>query len=65
MEEQIKEMESELAGLRAELVICEKEIAKRNDKQQDYLIEKGEILSDIASVEEELAMLKSLPKEDN
>jgi seryl-tRNA synthetase len=58
MEEQLKGLESELAELNAELLLCEKEIQKRNDKQKDYLLQKGEILQDIEIVKEEINMVK-------
>jgi hypothetical protein len=64
MEEIKKEMENELAELKKELAMCEKEIAKRNDKQKDYLLEKLDILSDIASVQEELELLENLPTQE-
>lgn len=63
MEELKKEMENEIADLKKELAMCDKEIAKRNDKQKDFLLEKLEILSDIASLKEELALLENLPKQ--
>ena len=65
MEELKAEMQQEIATLKKELAICEKQIAKRNDKQKDYLLQKQEILSDIASVEEELVLLENLPKKEN
>jgi hypothetical protein len=65
MEDLKKEMLNEIVDLKKELAMCEKEIAKRNDKQKDYLLEKAEILSDIASIEEELALLENLPPQEN
>ena len=65
MEDLKKEMLNEIVDLKKELAMCEKEIAKRNDKQKDYLLEKAEILSDIASIEEELTLLENLPTQEN
>jgi sugar-specific transcriptional regulator TrmB len=59
MEDLKQELQNELAILKKELAICEKEIAKRNDKQKDYILEKAEILSDIEAITEEISMLES------
>lgn len=59
MEEQIKQLEYELADLKKELAVCQKEIAKRNDKSNDYVMQLAEIKEDISIVEEELAILKN------
>lgn len=60
MDEQIKELEQELKELKAELLICEKQIGKRNDSQKDYLLQKQGILEDISAVEEEINILTDL-----
>jgi chromosome segregation ATPase len=59
MEDQIQQLEQELKALKKELVVCQKEIAKRNDKQSDYLLQLNEIKYDIMIVEDELEMLKN------
>ena len=59
-----QEMRNEIAELKKELAMCEKQIAKRDDKQSYYLSEKADILSDIEAIQEELDLLNNLPNND-
>lgn len=64
MQEEIEQLQKELSALIKELAVCQKEIAKRNDKQADYIIQLNEIKYDIMIVQEELELLLNSNSED-
>jgi hypothetical protein len=64
IENEIKLLQSELKELNKELAICQKLVAKRDDRAKDYILEIEAIKKDIEAVNEEIQMLIEAKEEE-